>query len=472
MNSTKKFSVPFFHFFTVFHTETKNSTGMRWKGDKTAIATDGKKLVGEMLDNGFENCLESVDVLGARKPGVSPNMWTSEEDNALRMSVERHGDRNWREIAEDVPGRNHIQCVQRWKKVLAPGLVKGHWTREEDQSLMDLINQMVSVMGNINQVDWTWVSQNVPGRSVKQCRERWHLNLDPSINRNPWSAEEDRLLLCLVEQFGSAWAKVSKAIDGRTENSVKTRHQSLLRQQARVRGWLPEEDHVIVEESRRVGREWGFISKKLKGRTSAQVRKRFATLSHNNPDLLATVQEVESKLEMYPTKPKSVASNTSGSEGFDTDRMLEPSPAFIGMYNPAPASSTEPVDTWGIQSLIEEIHKANTVVPPNHASNYERNSLLQLGNNGSFQIGSNRSLQLDRVFSDDDITDAGAMFSNGAETQHIMTASTTLKSFQSSEWLPSRTSKTEFEGSYESMWQEKVDPRYNMYSNQEILNYI
>ena len=65
------------------------------------------------------------------------------------------GAHKWKRIAERVPGRDHIQCIQRWKKVrpdvdllpgvfcsenaavqaLDPTLRKGQWTKEEDDIL-------------------------------------------------------------------------------------------------------------------------------------------------------------------------------------------------------------------------------------------------------------------------------------------------------------------------------------------------
>jgi hypothetical protein len=68
------------------------------------------------------------------------------------------GPHKWKRIAERVPGRDHIQCIQRWKKVreqrdgvcslfdpsflcnplgqaLDPTLRKGQWTKEEDEIL-------------------------------------------------------------------------------------------------------------------------------------------------------------------------------------------------------------------------------------------------------------------------------------------------------------------------------------------------
>jgi len=38
----------------------------------------------------------------------------------------------WNEISEKLPGRTDVQCRARWKNHLQPDLVKGPWTKEED----------------------------------------------------------------------------------------------------------------------------------------------------------------------------------------------------------------------------------------------------------------------------------------------------------------------------------------------------
>ncbi|RHY35537.1 hypothetical protein DYB32_000009 [Aphanomyces invadans] len=93
----------------------------------------------------------------------------------LRQAVETHGERNWKSIAEIVPGRNHTQCLQRWTKVLAPGLIKGHWRPDED----DVLRQLVAE----GRKNWGQVAARIPGRTSKQCRERWYNHLDPNIVR-------------------------------------------------------------------------------------------------------------------------------------------------------------------------------------------------------------------------------------------------------------------------------------------------
>ena len=61
--------------------------------------------------------------------------WSSREDEQLRTGVAAVGECNWDQIALDYLGgeRSAVQCSHRWQKVLRPGLVKGPWTREEDE---------------------------------------------------------------------------------------------------------------------------------------------------------------------------------------------------------------------------------------------------------------------------------------------------------------------------------------------------
>ena len=128
--------------------------------------------------------------------------WTPKQDHMLRKAVEEFDQRNWKAIATRVDGRNHAQCLQRWNKVLKPGLVKGHWVYEEDATLEQMVLQGCH--------SWGEVAAYIPGRTyvyrmkmaqksdytlmlifgagcgvcrAKQCRERWRNHLDPSINK-------------------------------------------------------------------------------------------------------------------------------------------------------------------------------------------------------------------------------------------------------------------------------------------------
>ncbi|CAI5732471.1 unnamed protein product [Hyaloperonospora brassicae] len=149
---------------------------------------------------------------------ATPRRWTKEEDDALRSAVENHREKNWKAIAAQVPGRNHTQCLQRWTKVLAPGLVKGHWSPHEDE----LLRRLVAT----EQKNWGDVASKIPGRTSKQCRERWHNHLDPQIVRGAYTPEEDRLILEAQARLGNRWSVIAAMLPGRTEDAVKIRWKS------------------------------------------------------------------------------------------------------------------------------------------------------------------------------------------------------------------------------------------------------
>jgi hypothetical protein len=70
--------------------------------------------------------------------------------------------------------------------VLRPGLVKGPWTKEEDDTIVSCIEQGIT--------KWSEIAARIAGRIGKQCRERWFNHLDPNIKKGGWSPEEDRIL--------------------------------------------------------------------------------------------------------------------------------------------------------------------------------------------------------------------------------------------------------------------------------------
>jgi len=177
-----------------------------------------------------------------------------------------------------------------------PRISKGTWSSSEDASLLRLVEQHKP---NFN---WKIIAEKIEGRNPKQCRERWTLNLDPTIRRGPWTAEEDAVILKGVSNLGSSWSKISKLLTGRTENQVKTRYNGLRRKQIRERVWSSEEDAMVVELLLKHGREYDLIAKELAARskserTKGQIKTRYRTvLQQQNPELMRQVYSVEASL--------------------------------------------------------------------------------------------------------------------------------------------------------------------------------
>ena len=134
----------------------------------------------------------------------------------------------WQELAEQFEGRTPAQCMLRWRTVLNTENVKGPWCPNEDAQLMELVSQYGGK-------HWAHIASMLPGRTGKQCRERWCNNLDPTLKKGAWTPDEDQIILKMHAKLGTRWAEIAKCLPGRSDNSVKNRWYStcsrLLRQQ-------------------------------------------------------------------------------------------------------------------------------------------------------------------------------------------------------------------------------------------------
>jgi hypothetical protein len=203
----------------------------------------------------------------------------------MKDSVQLHGDKNWDEIADLVPGRTKHQCRRRWHDALDPSISRENgrrfkWTEDEDVKLKG----SVQLHGGKN---WAVIVDLVSGRTKVQCRRRWHDALHPSIDlengrTGTWTEGEDIKLLNAVElRDGKDWAAISALIPGRTKVQCRRRRHDALdpsvdRENGRTGKWT--EDEVLkMKESvqQHGGKNWAAIVALVSGRTRSQCCNRW-----------------------------------------------------------------------------------------------------------------------------------------------------------------------------------------------------
>jgi myb proto-oncogene protein len=164
---------------------------------------------------------------------VPPRFWTAEEDTKLTTAVEttrkkKYGKEykpDWAAIALLVPGRTRNQCYDKWHDALHPKsdemtARKGEWTTEEDVKLTDAVEKY-------NGKNWVAISALVPGRTRNQCCNRWHHTLhlksdETNARKGTWTTEENFKLKDAVEKHnGKDWAAISALVPGRTKKQCR-----------------------------------------------------------------------------------------------------------------------------------------------------------------------------------------------------------------------------------------------------------
>ncbi len=116
-------------------------------------------------------------------------------------------------------------------KVISMGCHKrGPWSQAEDLYLL----QLVQSQGAHN---WVRISHLITTRSPKQCRERFHQNLKPSLNHDPITPEEGALIERLVGEMGKRWAEIARRLRGRSDNAVKNWWNGSINRRHRISVW-------------------------------------------------------------------------------------------------------------------------------------------------------------------------------------------------------------------------------------------
>ncbi|KAM3143900.1 hypothetical protein pb186bvf_003951 [Paramecium bursaria] len=193
---------------------------------------------------------------------ANQDTWTTDEELLLQYVIislketglkvmkqqQPQGFQLWQQVQTQMSIKKSNKAMRcKYKEFIKKSPQRQQWTQKEDQMLYNLI--MYQDYSKSSETDFKmkkkWrlianqfniLNENGETRSPKQCRERWSNKLDPQINRDQWSVQEEIYFIQLLLQFGKKWADISLKLSSqtnfrrRTEFSLKHRYKCLQRQ--------------------------------------------------------------------------------------------------------------------------------------------------------------------------------------------------------------------------------------------------
>jgi hypothetical protein len=88
---------------------------------------------------------------------------------------------------------------------------------------------LVLLVKRHGQCHWQTIASSMPGRTARQCRDRFTNYLVPNLSQAAWSPEEDRVLLERFRELGPHWSRIAPFLPGRSSNAIKNRWYTYLR---------------------------------------------------------------------------------------------------------------------------------------------------------------------------------------------------------------------------------------------------
>ncbi|KAJ6243736.1 snRNA-activating protein complex subunit 4 [Anaeramoeba flamelloides] len=239
-----------------------NKNNARYKKNTIAPSPKILKLFGELKE----------------KQQTNLGLWNDEQDKKLKRLFKTYKEKNWERIASQFEDFTSQDCLIRHRKITNTKMKKGSWNNVEDQLLINAVHKL-------GLTPWYQISELVPGRNAKQCRERWKNQLDPTINREAFTEHEKQLLKKKVAEIGTRWCIISKFFKGRPENMLKNYWYSIVlqvtnknRRKRKTTNQKKKEDSKKSTENKKPSKQ-----KKTQAQTQTNTQPKTNTKTQTNP---------------------------------------------------------------------------------------------------------------------------------------------------------------------------------------------
>ena len=139
-----------------------------------------------------------------------------------------------------------------------------------------------------------------------------------NTKRQRFTPDEDTLIKKLADDKKLSWDEIAKQLPGRTGRQCKDRYNNYLNKVVVNKEWTQEEDEVIIQKYKELGPRWTAISNYLECRSGNNVKNRWYKYILKHTDNITTTATLPRR-----NKSRQESSQSSGSEVSETAAIDE-----------------------------------------------------------------------------------------------------------------------------------------------------
>ncbi|NWH66359.1 SNPC4 protein, partial [Geococcyx californianus] len=278
-------------------------------------------------------------------PSINKKEWTDEEIQRLKKIAAEHNYLDWQMIAQELgTNRTPFQCLQKYQIYLNKDLKRKEWTKDEDQMLLELVQEM-RVGGHI---PYKKIAYYMEGRDSAQLIYRWTKRVDPSLKKGPWKPEEDAMLLAAVKKYGARdWYKIRTEVPGRSDAQCRDRYLKALHCDVKKGKWSLEEEEQLIELVQKHGLgHWSKVASELPHRTGSQCLSKWKLMIGSKKKRSRSTKHQDIEESSSESSSEDVELDLSDSSEEETTSKEECAFPSIDLWIPTQTNTQESKKGW------------------------------------------------------------------------------------------------------------------------------
>lgn len=178
-------------------------------------------------------------------------------------------------------------CLLSFSRTELNNNARRSWAIEDEIRLNSMAE---TIKENGESIDWSKIAEQL-NKTPADCFSHYHNATDKAINKQDWTAEEEKNLIRIAEKYHYRnWHLIACELGSRRTPIACLKHyqQTLNSELINSAEWTLEEDNLLKEGIERYGvGKWQHISSNIPGRSAAQCLNRYRKSFHCQENIVS-----------------------------------------------------------------------------------------------------------------------------------------------------------------------------------------